>query len=75
MNTPGAAAIATVESGPAFAAATSLDFTRAQFTKNGRTHIESRCNHCGLRIMETTSENFDREEREHVATCEGSHAE
>jgi len=75
MNTPGAAAIATIESGPAFAAATSLDFTRAQFTKNGRTHIELCCTHCGLRIMETASGNFDREEREHAATCEGSQAE
>jgi len=75
MNTADPAAIPMIESGAMCAPASTLDFTRALFHKNGRIHVESRCNQCGLRIMETTSGDFDDEEREHTATCEGSQSE
>lgn len=51
------------------------DFTRAQFSRDGRVHTESRCNHCGFRITATTSDSFDNEEQEHARTCRGSEAE
>jgi hypothetical protein len=75
MNTPDPAAIPMIESGAVFAPASTLDFTRSSFRKDGRVHIESCCNQCGLRIAAKTSPDFDVEEREHAATCEGSHAE
>ena len=55
--------------------ASSLDFTRALFSIRGRTHIESRCNQCGFRIIGTTWGDFDDQEREHAAVCRGSDAE
>ena len=51
------------------------DFTRAQFSWDGRVHTESRCNHCGFRITATPAESFDNEEEEHARTCRGSEAE
>ena len=51
------------------------DFTRAQFSSNARVHTESRCNHCGFRIHDSTSETFDLEEQEHAFSCMGSGAE
>jgi hypothetical protein len=51
------------------------DFTRAQFSRNGRVHTESRCNDCGFRITATTSDIFDNEEQEHARACRGSDAE
>ncbi len=51
------------------------DFTRGPFSKNGRTHIESRCNQCGFRILGQTCEDFDDQEQEHAARCAGSEAE
>ena len=51
------------------------NFTRAQFSRNGRVHTESCCNHCGFRITATTSDSFDNEEQEHALSCRGSEAE
>jgi hypothetical protein len=51
------------------------DFARAQFSRDGRVHTESRCNHCGFRITATTSDSFDNEEQEHASACRGSEAE
>jgi hypothetical protein len=51
------------------------DFTRAQFSRNGRVHTESRCNYCGFRITATTSDSFDSEEQEHACACKGPEAE
>jgi hypothetical protein len=51
------------------------DFTRGQFSRNGRVHTESRCNHCGFRITATTSDGFDNEEQEHARACRGSETE
>ncbi|MBZ5630149.1 MAG: hypothetical protein LAO06_14920 [Acidobacteriia bacterium] len=51
------------------------DFTRAQFSRNGRVHAESRCNHCGFRITATPTDSFDNEEQEHARACRGSEAE
>jgi hypothetical protein len=48
------------------------DFTRAQFSRNGRDHTESRCNHCGFRIAAPDAESFDIEEQEHASACRGS---
>jgi hypothetical protein len=49
MNTPDPAAIPMIESGAVFAPASTLDFTRSSFRKDGRVHIESCCNQCGLK--------------------------
>jgi hypothetical protein len=51
------------------------DFTRAQFSSNARIHTESRCNHCGFRIHDSTPDTFDLEEQEHAFACRGSEAE
>lgn len=51
------------------------DFTRAQFTRNGRVHTEARCNHCGFRITAIDSDSFDNEEQEHASACRGSEVE
>jgi len=51
------------------------DFTRGQFSSNARTHTESRCNHCGFRIHDSTSDTLDLEEQEHAFACRGSEAE
>jgi hypothetical protein len=51
------------------------NFTRAQSSRDGRVHAESRCNHCGFRITATTSDSFDNEEKEHARACRGSEAE
>jgi len=51
------------------------DFTRAQFSSNGRVHTESRCNRCGFRVHDSTSGTFDLEEQEHAFSCRGSEAE
>ena len=53
----------------------SLNFTRGSFAKNGRVHIESCCDRCCFRIVARTDEDFDNEERAHVASCEGSQTE
>lgn len=50
-------------------------FTRAQFTKDGRVHTESRCHQCGFRITAVSSEGFDNEEQEHACACRGSETE
>ncbi len=55
--------------------ASPLDFTRGPFSKNGRTHVESRCNQCGFRIVGRTFDEFDDQEREHAARCMGSETE
>ncbi len=55
--------------------ASPLDFTRGPFSKNGRTHIESRCNQCGFRSVGRTFDEFDDQEREHAARCMGSETE
>jgi hypothetical protein len=39
MNMPDAAAIKTIESGAAFATATSVDFTRAQIAVEGQARV------------------------------------
>ncbi len=53
-----------------------LDFTRAFFAgKNGRNHIESRCNQCSFRITATPSNDIDDQEREHARGCQGSQRE
>ncbi len=51
------------------------DFTRAQFSRDGRVHTESRCNHCGFRITAMPTDSFDNEEQEHARACRGSEAE
>ena len=51
------------------------DFTRAQFSRDGRVHTESRCNHCGFRITATPTDRFDIEEEQHALACRGSVAE
>lgn len=50
-------------------------FTRAQFSRDGRVHTESRCHQCGFRITATSSDSFDSEEQEHACACRGSEAE
>jgi hypothetical protein len=50
-------------------------FTRAQFSRDGRIHTESRCNHCGFRITAMPADSLDNEEQEHAGTCQGSEAE
>jgi hypothetical protein len=60
---------------PPFLWTSKPDFTRAQFSRNGRVHTESRCNHCGFRITATDSESFDSQEQEHASACRGSLAE
>ena len=54
---------------------TKSDFTRAQFSRDGRVHTESRCNHCGFRITAMPADSFDNEEQEHAGACQGSEAE
>jgi hypothetical protein len=54
---------------------TKPDFTRAQFSRDGRIHAESRCNQCGFRITATPTDSFDNEEEEHARACQGSEAE
>ena len=66
---------ATTADDKAASPARSLDFTRAPFSMRGRTHIESRCNQCGFRIVGTTGRDFDDQEREHAAVCSGSDSE
>ncbi len=51
------------------------DFTREQFSSNLITHTESRCNHCGFRIHDSTSDTLDLDEQEHAFACRGSEAE
>lgn len=51
------------------------DFTHAEFSRDGRVHTESRCNHCGFRIAATTSDGFDNEEKEHARACRGPEGE
>ena len=48
------------------------DFTRGQFGRDERVHLESRCNRCGFRIAAADSDSFDTEEQEHASACRGS---
>jgi hypothetical protein len=47
-----------------------LDFTRVPFSKNGRVHVESCCNHCNFRMLKWIDD-LDDQERRHAAECQG----
>jgi len=50
----------------------SLDFTRGSFGQDDRAHVESCCNQCCFRIVATTADDFDEQERAHSISCGGS---
>jgi len=54
---------------------TKPDFTRAEFSRDGRVHTESRCNLCGFRITVMPADSFDSEEEQHARASRGSEAE
>ena len=76
MNTLDSAQIAASEYTAPFSLCSSRPgFTRAQFSRDGRVHTESRCHQCGFRITAMSSDGFDNEEQEHACACRGSEAE
>jgi hypothetical protein len=54
--------------------ASALDFARVLFSKNGRVQSESCCRRCNFRTP-TWVDNFDTEERQHEAECQGARSE
>jgi hypothetical protein len=74
MNSLDPVTLSTAECGAVSFPASPFNFTRAAFSKNGRVHIESRCNQCGFRIVGRLHD-FDHKEQQHAARCGGLETE